>query len=77
MLGAGYLFWFLFGGEMYLVLLTNQKDYEHTKRDEANMVTQKTWDEASMVKNRIKNVEYLRQNLWVKCVGGISFVDGN
>ena len=32
MLGAGYLFWFLFGGEMYLVLLINQKDYEHIKK---------------------------------------------
>ena len=52
--------------ELFLVLLINQKDYEHIKKDEANMVTQKTWGEASMVKNRIKNVEYLRQNLRLK-----------
>jgi len=30
------------GREMYLVLLISQKDYEHIKKVEASMMTQKT-----------------------------------
>jgi len=33
-LDGGYLFWLFFDGEMYLVLLINQKDYWHIKKIE-------------------------------------------